>query len=71
MVRADRLAGGNGRVYSLHYEVRDTAGNVTRGICPVGVPVDRMGPVLDSGESYRSCRPTGSLAAPVWFSSAR
>jgi cysteine-rich repeat protein len=70
-VRVDRSAEGNGRVYSLHFEVRDTAGNVTRGVCPVGVPVDRSSPVLDSGESWRSCRPAGSLAPPEWFSSAR
>jgi cysteine-rich repeat protein len=59
-VRVDRSAGGNGRVYSLHFEVRDTAGNLTRGICPVGVPLERGGaPVIDSGEAWRSCRPAG------------
>ncbi|MFY0526636.1 HYR domain-containing protein [Archangium gephyra] len=59
-VRVDRAATGNGRVYSLHFEVRDTAGNLTRGICPVGVPLERGGaPVIDSGESWRSCRPSG------------
>ncbi|WP_257462092.1 HYR domain-containing protein [Archangium lipolyticum] len=59
-VRADRLADGNGRAYSLHFEVRDTSGNVTRGMCPVGVPVVRNGaPVVDSGEKWRSCRPVG------------
>ncbi|WPB76545.1 HYR domain-containing protein [Archangium violaceum] len=59
-VRVDRAATGNGRVYSLHFEVRDTAGNLTRGICPVGVPLERGGaPVVDSGESWRSCRTAG------------
>jgi cysteine-rich repeat protein len=59
-VRVDRAASGNGRVYSLHFEVRDTAGNLTRGICPVGVPLERGGaPMVDSGEAWRSCRATG------------
>ncbi|KFA91233.1 HYR domain-containing protein [Archangium violaceum] len=59
-VRVDRAASGNGRVYSLHFEVRDTAGNLTRGICPVGVPLERGGaPVVDSGEVWRSCRTAG------------
>ncbi|MGZ3457376.1 MAG: HYR domain-containing protein, partial [Archangium sp.] len=57
-VRADRLAHGDGRVYSLQFEVRDTAGNLTPGICPVGVPLARDGaPVKDSGEQWRVCRP--------------
>ncbi|QRK11797.1 HYR domain-containing protein [Archangium violaceum] len=57
-VRADRSAHGDGRVYSLHFEVRDTAGNVTRGVCPVGVPSASGGaPANDSGEVWRSCRP--------------
>ncbi|MCY1073383.1 HYR domain-containing protein [Archangium lansingense] len=62
-VRVDRSSSGDGRVYSLHFEVRDTAGNLTRGICPVGVPLARAGaPVIDSGESWRSCRPVGDAA---------
>ncbi|WP_395837090.1 HYR domain-containing protein [Archangium violaceum] len=64
-VRADRSAHGDGRVYSLHFEVRDTAGNVTRGVCPVGVPVASGGaPAQDSGEVWRSCRP--DEGAPRW-----
>ncbi len=60
-VRADRSDGGDGRVYSLHFEVRDTAGNITRGVCPVGVPLERNGtPVQGSGEAWRECRPAGS-----------
>lgn len=60
-VRADRSANGDGRMYSLHFEVRDAAGNVTQGLCPVGVPLARTGtPVHDSGEVWRSCRPEGS-----------
>ncbi|WP_434385871.1 HYR domain-containing protein [Melittangium boletus] len=54
-VKVDRAAAGNGRVYSLHFEVRDAAGNRTRGICPVGVPVERGAPATDSGEQWRTC----------------
>ncbi|MET0405509.1 MAG: HYR domain-containing protein [Cystobacter sp.] len=56
-VRVDRQSQGDGRVYSLHFEVRDAAGNVTRGLCPVGVPLEMGGaPVKDSGEQWRTCR---------------
>lgn len=60
-VRADRLSTGDGRVYTLHFEVRDAAGNVTRGVCPVGVPLERGASVHDSGEVWRSCRSEGGL----------
>jgi cysteine-rich repeat protein len=64
-VRVDRQEQGDGRVYSLHFEVRDAAGNVTRGLCPVGVPLERGGaPVRDSGEQWRTCRSEGG--APAW-----
>ncbi|PTL84628.1 HYR domain-containing protein [Vitiosangium sp. GDMCC 1.1324] len=60
-VRADRSAAGDGRAYTLHFEVRDAAGNVTQGLCPVGVPLAYgSAPVHDSGEVWRSCRPEGS-----------
>jgi|GEM_PF-5411269 len=57
-VKVDRQAEGDGRVYSVHFEVRDAAGNRTRGVCPVGVPVERSEPVNDSGEQWRSCLST-------------
>ena len=60
-VRADRSGSGDGRVYTVHFEVRDMSGNLTRGVCPVGVPLERNGsPVHDSGEAWRECRPAGS-----------
>jgi hypothetical protein len=56
-VRADRSALGDGRQYTLHFQVRDVAGNVTEGLCPVGVPISKPGlPVRDSGEKWRACR---------------
>lgn len=61
-VRADRSASGDGRLYTLHFEVRDAAGNVTQGLCPVGVPLSRPGAfVRDSGEKWRSCREEGGM----------
>jgi hypothetical protein len=37
-LRAERLGGGNGRVYNVHLSVSDAAGNRTAGICKVSVP---------------------------------
>jgi hypothetical protein len=37
-LRAERLGGGNGRVYNVHLSVADAAGNTTAGICKVSVP---------------------------------
>ena len=59
-VRADRSAAGNGRSYSIYFEVRDAAGNLTRGICPVGVPTERYGTVVDNGEAWRQCLASGN-----------
>lgn len=61
-VRVDRAAEGDGRVYSLAFEVKDPSGNLTRGVCPVGVPLDKTASVTDSGEQWRTCR-TGASAS--------
>jgi len=42
-LRAERDAGGVGRVYSLTYEARDDAGNAATAVVPVAVPLDRDG----------------------------
>lgn len=39
-LRAERLGGHNGRVYTIHVTVRDIAGNTTTGICKPRVPHD-------------------------------
>ncbi|HEU5181952.1 MAG TPA: choice-of-anchor D domain-containing protein [Candidatus Polarisedimenticolia bacterium] len=39
-LRAERLGNGTGRIYSLVYEARDAAGNVTRNTVSVAVPHD-------------------------------
>ena len=61
-VRVDRAVEGDGRVYSLAFEVKDPSGNSTRGVCPVGVPLDKSTPPSDSGEQWRTCRPASSAA---------
>jgi hypothetical protein len=42
-VRAERAGKGNGRVYRIGFQVQDAAGNVTDGVCLVGVPHSQSG----------------------------
>ncbi|HSP80982.1 MAG TPA: HYR domain-containing protein, partial [Myxococcaceae bacterium] len=56
-LRAERRGGGDGRVYRLHFTVRDAAGNATPGVCTALVMHDQSGTLpVDSGEAYRVCR---------------
>jgi hypothetical protein len=48
-VRAERRGGGNGRVYTIHYDVTDPSGNVTAQTCQVGVPHDQKRAPIDDG----------------------
>jgi hypothetical protein len=49
-LRADRDAGGDGRVYTITFRLRDSAGNTSRATARVVVPHDQGGPAaLDSG----------------------
>ena len=51
-LRAERQGGGNGRVYTLLWEVEDDAGNVAEATCPVHVPHDRSSDLAtDDGEA--------------------
>ncbi len=54
-LRAERQGRGNGRVYSVTFEIVDEAGNVTLTTGYVGVPHDQSGkpPVNDSAGSVR------------------
>ncbi|HSP78841.1 MAG TPA: PKD domain-containing protein [Myxococcaceae bacterium] len=57
-LRAERQGSNDGRVYKIHFQVQDAAGNPATGECIVGTPHDQSGPTAgDSGESYRVCRP--------------
>lgn len=40
MLRSERHGGGNGRVYTINFEVNDTSGNTATGIFEVWVPHD-------------------------------
>lgn len=49
-LRAERQGTSDGRVYTIHFQVPDAAGNVTEGTCKVGVPHDQGGqPVAIEG----------------------
>ena len=55
-LRPERMGNGDGRVYQIHFQVTDGAGNVAQGVCPVGVPHSRNGePAVDSGDAYQVC----------------
>ncbi len=52
-LRSEREGGGDGRVYTIHYELDDPAGNTTTGSCRVSVPHDQSGDVaVDSGAKF-------------------
>jgi hypothetical protein len=67
-VRAEREGTSDGRVYRLHYELRDLAGHVTPGSCTVSVPHDQSGRVaIDSGAVFcvGSGCPSGTGGSPL------
>jgi len=49
-LRAERAGGENGRVYGVGFAVSDGAGNVSEGVCLIGVPHSDDGtPAVDDG----------------------
>lgn len=57
-LRAERMRDGNGRVYTINFEVTDESGNTGIGFCKIYVPHDQDGypcfvpdPVIDDGAS--------------------
>ena len=58
MLRAERLGGGDGRVYSIHFEVVDSSGNTAEAACLVSVPHDlgAGSTAVDSGPRYQVTR---------------
>jgi len=46
LLRSERMGGGDGRVYTLTYEVTDFSGNATMGATEVRVPHDQSGTAL-------------------------
>jgi hypothetical protein len=51
-LRADRNGGGDGRVYTITFRVRDTAGNTTTLKRQVTVPHNQGSSAIDSGVAY-------------------
>ncbi|MDI1444453.1 HYR domain-containing protein [Polyangium sp. 6x1] len=56
-LRVERKGLSDGRVYEIHFRVTDASGNVSYGVCPVGIPPNMGGPAVDSGDAYQVCRP--------------
>jgi CSLREA domain-containing protein len=58
-LRAERDGSGNGRVYTLHFKVTDSFGNVGTAMAVVTVPKNQNGsPAVDSGGHYTVTNPT-------------
>jgi hypothetical protein len=56
-LRGERGGQGDGRVYRIHFTVRDAAGRLVPGVCAVEVPHDRRGSLALAGASpYQVCR---------------
>ena len=52
-LRAERIGGGNGRVYTITFKVTDSSGNSTTATAKVTVPKSQNGsPAIDDGPHY-------------------
>ena len=51
-VRAERVGGGNGRVYTIGFTATDTSGGSCSGEMTVAVPVGRGGDAVDDGPQF-------------------
>jgi DNA/RNA endonuclease G (NUC1) len=51
-LRAERAGGSNGRVYTITFMVRDTAGNTTTATAHVTVPKNKNTAAVDDGPQY-------------------
>ena len=51
-LRAERLGGGDGRVYTLNYSVADGSGNTTTASATVSVPKEEGYASVNSGVHY-------------------
>jgi hypothetical protein len=52
-IRLERNGGGNGRVYTVAFRVKDSSGNARDGVCQFGVPPNQSGSpaAVDDGRS--------------------
>lgn len=51
-LRSERQGGGNGRVYTITFRVKDASGNTTTATAKVKVPHNSGGTVVDNGPNY-------------------
>ena len=64
-VRAERVGGGNGRVYHIGFTASDGNGGLCSGVVLVGVPFDpSLGPAVDDGALYDSTQEVGGPPGP-------
>ena len=51
-LRAERVNSGNGRVYTIHFKLVDSSGNVTTGTAKVHSPKNQNNGTIDDGPMY-------------------
>lgn len=56
-VRAERVGGGNGRVYTIGFSASDGNGGVCSGTVTVGVPPNKKGAAVNDGPTFDSTLP--------------
>jgi Zn-dependent metalloprotease len=56
-VRAERIEGGNGRVYHITFMAANQSGGTCTGVVTVGVPATRDSTAVDDGALYDSTQP--------------
>jgi hypothetical protein len=56
-VRAERVGGGNGRVYTVGFSASDGSGGACSGAVTVGVPPNKKGTAVNDGASFDSTAP--------------
>jgi hypothetical protein len=62
-LRTERFGRGNGRVYTVFFDVTDASGNVSSSSCKVAVPHDQSGaPAVEDGCSF--CEGAGCDSCP-------
>jgi hypothetical protein len=64
-LRSERMGTGSGRVYRVHFEVNDVAGNTTSGSCKVVVPHDQSGQHITVEDTCAYCVGDGCGSCPT------
>ena len=64
-LRKERKAGGNGRVYTIYFELDDGNGNTGYATCQVEVPPNNNGTAIDDGAVYEELGNCGNKSSFV------